>query len=246
MNAPEVKTKSFTNLAREIKENKAVVLTVAVDDSFSDQEIAQMRGAGMDAVELRIDLFENQELSHIFKQIKRYEPLPIIATIRITQEGGKWAGDKAKRQELLGAIAPFVNAVDIELSASCDISDTVKSIQQSPCDLIISYHDFTKTPAKEKLIDVVQRAKAIGANIIKIACHIETETDVVKLASVFEMAADIPKIILGMGPKGVCARVAFPSMGSLITFASSGRFSTAPGQVPLSQMVKWVKDIYPK
>lgn len=70
---------------------------VGVITSLNEAEIAKKCGA--DLVELRVDLLRNYNYSEILiKNIKKNLKLPIICTIRIKKEGGKF--DKPETEQL--------------------------------------------------------------------------------------------------------------------------------------------------
>ena len=94
---------------------------------------------------------------------------------------------------------------------------------------IVSFHDFDYTPDTPGLEDILERAQAAGADIVKIAVHCNDLDDLRRLAAFTIAHADQPLITIGMGPHGAVSRMLFPALGSLITYAYVGTPS-APGR----------------
>ena len=107
--------------------------------------------------------------------------------------------------------------------------------------LIISHHEFKKTPSKVKLKRIISCIKKHNPRVIKISTMIETETDNLRLIELMiDRKISQEKIIIGMGEKGKITRVMGPLFGNLLTFASLGKNKTAKGQIEISKL----KQIY--
>jgi 3-dehydroquinate dehydratase-1 len=183
--------------------------------------IAALRARGLDLAELRIDHFARQDAAHVRAELGRYAGVPTLATIRIAAEGGGWAGSEAERAKLFLSLLDAADAVDVEL-------------------VMASHHDFAATPAPAALADVVARAHAAGADVVKIATAVRGPEDVRALARVLIEPAPIGRIAIGMGEAGLATRLLFPALGSLVTYAHVGHV-TAPGQLPLDELVELLR-----
>lgn len=109
--------------------------------------------------------------------------------------------------------------------------------------LIVSYHDFKKTPSLNTLKNIYNRAGAVGADIVKISVFANAYEDNLRLlglgAAVGAGKRRRPLIITSMGVKGRLGRIAAPLFGSIIVFAAADKKSlTAPGQLTLEQYKK--------
>lgn len=100
--------------------------------------------------------------------------------------------------------------------------------------VILSSHDFRKTPEPEELLLRLRTMERLGAGIAKLAVMPKSEKDVLALLAATREAADTvscPVITMSMGAMGVISRVSGRLTGSCMTFGSAGRAS-APGQLP--------------
>ena len=201
-------------------------------DKISLTAIHQAKKDGMDVAELRIDLFSSCDKNHVLSEIKKFKGIPVIATIRSKKEGGSWRGSERERLLLFKAVLPHVKKVDIELSSKTILKEVVAEARRLRKTVIVSYHNFQKTPSSAFLGTILKKAKAAGADIVKIAAMARSKKDMRLLAEFTSSHAKEGLITLSMGKEGALSRILFPSLGSLLTFAHIGR-STAPGQMDL-------------
>jgi 3-dehydroquinate dehydratase-1 len=100
--------------------------------------------------------------------------------------------------------------------------------------LIISHHDFGKTPPLAELQQVIRTAANYGT-VVKIATLTKTEEDVATLRALFAEQCSASVCLLGMGPLGPRTRVEFPRLGSCLTYGYLDA-PIAPGQVSAAQL----------
>ena len=125
--------------------------------------------------------------------------------------------------------------VDLELfSSEADIIGLIAEAKEKNVKVVLSSHDFFRTPAKEEIIARLLKMQQLGADITKIAVMPQSEEDVLTLlAATLEMKkkqADRPCITMSMGKLGAISRLAGELFGSCLTFAAAKDVS-APGQV---------------
>jgi len=214
----------------------ASVVAVPFDDSPTRDAIEALRGRGLDLAELRIDSFAARDAGSVGAVAARFAGVPTLATIRIAAEGGGWTASEAERTKLFLALLGGVDAVDVELAAREVLAEVGPAARSAGRLVIASHHDFAATPPAAALADVVARAAAAGADVVKIAALVRGPDDVRALARVLLEPAAIGRIVIGMGDAGLATRVLFPALGSLVTYAHVGR-ATAPGQLPLDELV---------
>ncbi len=199
--------------------------------------------APFDIVELRIDLFSSLEFDRILRVVRQCKPYPTIATIRSKAEGGGWSLSEKERFLLFKKIIPHVDAVDIELSAKTILGGVVDTARQKKKKVIVSYHDFGKTPSLSVLNRILKRGCAAGGDMVKVAAFANKRDDIQRLAG-FTLANKKKKIVtIAMGPIGVLSRLFFPALGSLLTYAHSGE-PTAPGQMNRATFARLIKQFY--
>jgi 3-dehydroquinate dehydratase/shikimate dehydrogenase len=180
---------------------------------------------GADCAEVRLDYLENpQESVHA-----RWDrlPLPVIATCRGKERGGRFEGSIEEEIRILqSAVGNGAEFVDIDYR--CAISFAGARV-------IASFHDFAATPSD---IDaVVDSACAGPGQIAKVATLVNSWTDNRRLFSLLSRTWPKPVIVTGMGEIGQITRVIGPSRGSFLTYAASSNGS-APGQLSLSEMLE--------
>lgn len=119
------------------------------------------------------------------------------------------------------------------------VRSLVESVHLSNVFVILSNHDFDKTPAKEEIISRLRKAQELDGDLPKIAVMPSSTTDVLTLLdatnTMHEQYADRPIITMSMAGKGVISRLAGEIFGSAITFGAAQKAS-APGQVPVSEL----------
>ncbi len=201
--------------------------------------------AGVDVAELRIDQYSNTTRDHVMDEVRTFQALPVLGTIRSRHEGGGWSGSETDRLALFQAVIPEVDAVDIELSSSEIRSDVIAAAKAHDRVVIVSHHDFDRTPALDALETIVNEAKDVGADIVKISAMAQSRRDVRTLASLTLKMAELGLIVISMGSVGMVGRVMFPALGSRLTFSFIGDRS-APGQLSFSETFHLMRKFYPE
>jgi len=178
-----------------------------------------------DIVELRLDYIHNLDLGRLLA----HKPLPVIATCRPVDEGGRFSGDQSSRLRLLrDACRLGVDFVDIELKAWSGFN------RQGRTKRIISYHNFKETPVN--LEDIGKRLDNTDADIIKLATMANSISDNLAIFNLLKKSQR-PTIALCMGEEGLISRILTPKFGSFLTFASlSEGKESAPGQIPATEL----------
>ncbi len=218
-------------------------IAVPFRDGLPDEHITAARQLGMDIAELRIDLFTSLDRRHVLNEIKRFKSIPLLATIRSAAEGGSWNAPDEQRLDLFATILPEVDAVDVELSSSAILAPVVDAARAHGKCVVVSFHDFQKTPTLKKLESFADQAKTAGADIVKVAARCASHEDLRTLAHYTLNHREKGLVTIGMGAAGMMTRICFPALGSLFTFASYGE-GTAPGQLSLEETAHYLRDFY--
>jgi 3-dehydroquinate dehydratase-1 len=212
-------------------------VVVIIDRVIPVDTLAGLKEKGADILEIRVDLFPcgfDEVLSYL-ESLRSSAAFPMIGTIRE-------AGDNRKnRLSMFKKIEPFVDAVDIEVDAR--IGRDVAALFTDKT-VIVSEHDFEKTPDHDALMGIVDRAVKVGADIIKIAAMPQNREDVTSLLS-FTKERTEPLVTIAMGETGKISRVTAPLFGSLYTYAFI-HDSVAPGQFSLDDLVRELQTFYPE
>lgn len=183
---------------------------------------------GADVLEFRIDALENPEISEIRKTIEEIN-FPMIATNRISTEGGSFKGTEEERFEILYECCDLVDYVDIELQSN---DEYIKKIHDTGVTTIVSYHDFEKTPKLSEITYIVEKEQKLG-DIAKVAFMPQDLDDTLTILAVLSHCEDT--IAISMGDLGSYTRVMASKFNSPITFAA-GTDVTAPGQIDIETM----------
>lgn len=102
--------------------------------------------------------------------------------------------------------------------------------------VILSSHDFERTPPAEELRARAAAMRAAGADIVKIAAMANDITDAAAMLSLLQNK-DGPTIALSMGEKGQITRLLAAKYGGHLTFAAlSAERASAPGQPTVAQL----------
>lgn len=170
---------------------------------------------------------------------------PVILTIRLKAEGGKWTGEDGAREPIFSAALSRLTTIDIELDSEL-MPKLCESAESCGKPVIISYHDFQRTPALEELKSVVSRMRECPSAIPKIATMVVNDEDVKTLKQLLEtMGADGPLCLIGMGAESADTRIEFPRLGSCLTYGYIDT-SCAPGQWPSDQLVQHLRELIPE
>ena len=230
---------------------KICVPVIAHTYTELEQTLKTLEGGSFDLVEFRADFYFEEE-SRALSAIRRAAGgRPILYTIRTKEEGGEIEiSDDQYRERILEACV-MADIVDIQLSRLHERpgnpqlhSDLVRKLHEMGVKVLLSWHDFDRTPKKEYLLEKLCGMQDEGCDIAKISVMPNSRQDVLTLmeASVemLERHARRPFVTMSMGTIGKITRVAGTFTGSCITFGTAGMMS-APGQVPSDSLRQILK-----
>ncbi len=183
---------------------------------------------GADILEFRVDGLENPNLKDITQTITEIN-FPMIITNRVESEGGSFKGSEDERINILKGCADLVEYVDVELRTD---DRYIEELNDYNAKLIVSYHDFKKTPELNEIYYIVEKEKEMG-DIAKVAFMPNNLDDTLKVLAILSHYKDT--IAISMSDLGSYTRVMASKFNSPITFAA-GRDVTAPGQIDIETM----------
>ncbi|HJW98351.1 MAG TPA: type I 3-dehydroquinate dehydratase [Candidatus Bathyarchaeia archaeon] len=188
-----------------------------------------------DFIEVRLDrLKEHDGLIDITSHIKT----PMIAANRSPEHKGDFSGTEIERQDtLLDAARHGFEYVDLELTTP-KLKNLVRKMRQTKVKLIISFHDFEKTPPIARLHEILQKETTTGADLCKIVTTAASVKDnLTVLGFLSETQRKHNMICFCMGKLGKTSRFLSPLFGAFFTIASlrPGK-ETAEGQLPIQEM----------
>lgn len=227
-------------------ERKAAVVAVILENPLETSKKAAEKGA--DILEIRLDLLGIRDLeraAEIIREIKSETGIPLLVTNRSRAEGGKWEG---KEEDRIGLLTNLISskdgpdAIDIELSAGRKERDKIiKEAKDHGKTVIISSHDFLKTPSPQDMKAILEEMFLAGADIAKLAVMPRSMEDTLNLLRVTLDFKDTGKSVctIAMGRQGKHTRVVAPLYGSVLTYASiENDTAAAPGQLPVDEVKK--------
>lgn len=211
------------------------------------EEAKNLKEIKLDLVEWRIDHYENVEniekCKEILKELREVlGETPILVTFRSKKEGGEREVSTEYYIELNKEISRtgMADLIDVELfTGDREVSEIVNFAHENEVKVVMSNHDFDKTPAKEEIVKRLCKMQELGADLPKIAVMPQTTSDVLTLlCATDEMVtkyADRPIITMSMAGLGVISRIAGETFGSALTFGAA-KAASAPGQVPVKEL----------
>lgn len=226
---------------------KHALLTVPLQYATADDlsKVIKTLPEEVEAYEVWIDHLLQKELNpyHIDRSCREWKKLSqkkMIIVCKAPKEKGKYKGTQEQLQELLQAAAKGgADYIDLDLDTD---EKTLLSLRKSlkKTQLIVSHHDFEKTPEIKALEKILEKMRKTGADVLKLATMVHDPKDTERL---MELAMQLKEekqkhIILGMGQLGVTTRIFSDSIGNELNFVTL-ESKTAPGQLSLEQAVQF-------
>jgi len=135
--------------------------------------------------------------------------------------------------------ARAVELIDYELSNDRgNITRLRRASAANGIAMVMSFHDFQRTPAADVLEGKFALAEQLGADVGKVAVMPQNPADVLTLLGATQRASQalsIPLISMSMGGIGSISRMIGWVYGSAARFAI-GKSSSAPGQVAIDEL----------
>jgi len=177
--------------------------------------------------------------------------IPLIFTCRSEAEGGMQPLSRQTRLALIEAAirSGGIDIVDIELMNDAAFIDAIRrAAGKHGVKLILSYHDFKKTPNEDVIVAKLRQAQALGADIAKVAVmptggYADVLTLLQATLKARTEAVTIPLITISMAREGILSRIVGGLFGSDITFAI-GQAASAPGQIPIGDLRQAMAPLY--
>jgi len=192
-----------------------------------------------DFVEVRLDRLRNH---NELPDIADCSQVPMIAANRSIKHQGKFLGSETERRQiLLNAAESGFKYVDVEIPA-LESDDFINKLRKMGANLILSFHDFTKTPSLPRMGKILEQEIASGADICKIVTTAGSINDNLTVLNFVSRACKRAKMVcFAMGELGKPSRILSPLFGALFAIASLERGGeTAQGQLTVQEM----RDIY--
>ncbi|MCI1778380.1 MAG: type I 3-dehydroquinate dehydratase [Bacteroidales bacterium] len=222
---------------------------ICVSISYNDYDKCLKTLHNAEMAEIRADLCElsETEIASLIKGTRGN----VIITCRIAGTSIK----KAKSM-LCAGINAGAGYVDIETEAPDEFVSEIRGLAAAKgCRLIISHHDFEKTPSLTDMEEIARDCLSKGAEIIKIVTTANNTEEAVRTLALYksknlkDMLSGCGKnknaglVAFSMGEKGKFTRYTSLLMGSPFSYAApeEGK-NTAPGQFTRKQLENLFKE----
>lgn len=237
-------------------------------NGMTDQEILSQLELALkdpcDLLEWRADFYLAFEGATNWKpmlaKIRAKTKKPIIFTLRSESEGGQSSLRRSDGLALLRDVCEQgdVDFVDFELFEEDGSLDEAKMeflveiAHSNGKKVILSNHDFDKTPDLDAIVKRLSAMERLGADLPKVAYMPLSTADVtVLMEAARTIAAEFmhkPFVAISMGELGRQTRYDAGNPGSAITFAAppspGGQNPTAPGQMKAADLHGHICETY--
>jgi len=189
-----------------------------------------------DYVEIRLDFLKSEEVPKTLEIIKK-DLNKVVCTLRPKTEGGKFTGNEKERISIIKLIAeynPFL--LDIEFNTLNKNKELFKYLKSTKTKLLVSWHDFKKTPKNADLKNKIKQMSKFSNNV-KIVSTAKSTDDSTRMLELYKNKGKNNLISFAMGDFGRISRILCLYLGSPYTYVSLGK-ATAPGQFSADEIKK--------
>lgn len=189
-----------------------------------------------DYVELRFDFLKIEQIPEALELVKK-DLNKIVCTLRPKTEGGKFPGTEKERIAILKLIAeynPFL--LDVEFNTLKRNASFRKYLKSTKTNLLVSWHDFKKTPSSAELKKKMNQMSKFSSNV-KIVSTAKSTNDSNRMLELYSKRGKNSLISFAMGDLGRISRILCLYLGSPYTYVSLGK-PVAPGQFSVDEVKK--------
>jgi 3-dehydroquinate dehydratase-1 len=189
-----------------------------------------------DYAEVRFDFLKIEQIPEALETIKK-DLNKIVCTLRPKTEGGKFPGTEKERIAILKLIAeynPFL--LDVEFNTLKRNSSLTKYLKSTKTKLLVSWHDFKKTPSSLELKKKMSQMSKFSSNV-KIVSTAKSTDDSNRMLELYSKKGKNTLISFAMGDFGRISRILCLYLGSPYTYVSLGK-AIAPGQFSVDEVKK--------
>lgn len=222
-------------IGRGIKRRPRVVGVIA---SRVDLDRAVRMRRPPDLFELRLDCLTAVLIDRLENTFPKLGA-PLIITARHRQEGGAGKLSLRKRRALLTRFLTRAAYVDVELRSARAMRSLLALARKKKICRIISFHSFKSTPSARLLSAKAREAKALRADIFKVATRTDKPIELERLLDfTTNSRVSLPLAVMGLGRLGAISRILLARAGSVLVYASIGTVTGTEGQLSLEQLAK--------
>jgi len=213
------------------------MICVSIAEPNVERCLAALEGIGLAEVRMERMVLAREDIRRIFASSAQ-----LIATCR----PGPLPDDRRGRL-LADAIEAGASYVDVEIESEETLKrHIIEAARRQGCRVILSFHDYEKTPGLRRLNAIISRCFTEGADVAKIACTVHSGRDNARLLGLLDRDRRGKKlIVVGMGEKGKITRIVAPFLGSPFSYASpSEGKETSEGQMTRKRLEAIMESIH--
>ena len=161
-----------------------------------------------------------------------------VFTLRPTSQRGKFSGSVEERIYWLKELSicqPML--LDVELDTLINHDELVDFIADHRTRILVSWHDFLRTPTNDSLVDLLGQMRIYG-NFVKVVTTAEEIHDCIRLLDLYKFVTNLDLISFAMGELGVLSRVLCTVYGNAPFTYASLEEPVVPGQLTVQEMRK--------
>ena len=136
--------------------------------------------------------------------------------------------------KLIAEYNPFL--LDVEFNTLKRNSSLVKYLKSTKTKLLVSWHDFKKTPSSTELKKKINQMSKFSSNV-KIVSTAKSTDDSTRMLELYSKKGKNNLISFAMGDFGRISRILCLYLGSPYTYVSLGK-AIAPGQFSVDEVKK--------
>ncbi len=206
-----------------------ICLSVMVDGSENlDQLMGLLSQKKPDLVEFRLDNLSNFAA---LEDIAHKKTFPAIAADKSNRDAA------TTRKRLMTAASSGFEFIDLDL-VSPHVRSDVRQVKSMGSGVIVSFHDFSKTPSRNELGEVLDSEIKAGSDVCKVVTTALCPRDNLTILRFLEEESSKTRLVsFAMGHHGIASRILSPLFGAEFTFASLTEASkTADGQLTIDNL----------
>ncbi|MEM4675974.1 MAG: type I 3-dehydroquinate dehydratase [Nitrososphaerota archaeon] len=218
---------------------KLCVSTFGRDIQSLKDAVVKAINSGADIVEVRLDYLKELDVNVVSSTLRPYMG-KLVLTLRPSYENGLFEGNEEERVKILKRLSREGPAyVDIELRSPI-FQDLSKELMGTGTALIVSWHDFEKTPESDELRRIVDLAMKSGS-ITKVVTMARSFSDNLRILSLYHTYDKHRLIAFCMGVEGILSRFLSVMLGAPFMYVSLPGAPTAPGQLSITEVKEIIR-----
>jgi len=201
------------------------------------KRLQEVHQSDADFAEIWLDSIADLDLKSLLSGIRP----KVVAVCKKSNDQGQFKGSYKVMAELLEEACRLgAEYIDVPLKMP---SEQIKSLQLKvknfDSEVILSHHDFKKTPSLADLLKLAEKMAKLKPDVIKISTLATSDADAMNIITLAKMLEQqgISHILIGMGERGKLTRILTPTLGGEMMFAVLDKNqSTAPGQMTVKEL----------